>query len=93
MRRRGVDIEEVALKARLVEGLGRTTSNDEVLLVGQPLLDRLGDVATAVVVGTRLVDLTFDEVVPAEDLLSPEFEAGEQVKVATVGQSQLVLAI
>ena len=43
--------------------------------------------------GAGLVDVLRLEVVPAEDLLSPKFEAWEKVKIVAISERELLLAV
>src|SRR5690606_36537397 len=87
-----VDVEEVGLDAAGVHRLGCASGHDEVLLRGESLLDHLVDVAPAVTVLIGLVDRSLDEVPPTEDLFGPQLEGRQEMEIASVSQSQLILA-
>src|ERR1700757_4077056 len=93
MRRRRVDIQEVALYTLGIHRLCSTSRNDEILLGRQSLLYSLVDVASAVIIFSGNVDTSIDEVVPTEDLFSPEFEGRKQMKIAAISESKLVLTV
>jgi hypothetical protein len=88
-----IDDQKEALEEIGVHGLRRTSSHDQVLLLGKAHLNRLSDVSTASIAFGRLVDLSLDEVVPTEDLFSPNLEDGQHLQVGSIGQSELILAV
>jgi hypothetical protein len=79
MRRCCIDIQEERLKTERIHRLGCTASDDKVLLGRQSLLDGLVDVPTWLSILTWLPDTSIDEVIPTENLFSPEFERIEQI--------------
>lgn len=62
---------EVSLNTGIIQRLRRASSYDQVLLLGQALLDSLSDIATASTIRIRNIDGTVIEIVPAKHLLSP----------------------
>ena len=69
--RGGIDCEKIRLQQCLVQRLGSASSNDDVLLVDEALLDfAFLEVSTAAVLVLD-EDRALDEIPPAEDLLGP----------------------
>ena len=93
MRRCSINHHEVVLDKRHIHRLRRSTSNDQILLDCKALLYCFGLVSTADSILIWDEDLAILEVVPAKELFGPELEAVEQMKVGSVGQRELVLAV
>ena len=83
---------EVCLNAGVIQRFCRTSSHDQILLLGQPLLDSLGNITAASAIWIWNIDGTVVEIVPAKHLLPPEFEGVQKMKIRAIGQGQLVLA-
>ena len=86
---RRVNRQEVGLQESFVQRLRPASSNDNVLLVDEALLH---PTLLEMAAGLRLVgdvDRSLGEEPPAEDLLSPEFEAREQAKIGSVSEGHL----
>jgi hypothetical protein len=88
-----VAVQEEALKTRTIHRFSGASGNNEILLIDETLLDALPHISATVTIFVRLVYLAFDEVVPAEDLFGPKFERVEEMQVASVCKSELILAI
>ena len=86
---RRVDRQEIGLKECLIQRLRPASGDDDVLLVDEALFH---PALLEMAAGVRLVgdvDRSLGEEPPAEDLLGPEFEAREQAKIGSVGESHL----
>src|SRR5688572_3328761 len=90
---RCVYVEEITLQTRLVQRLGGTSGNDEILLGRQALLHYLVDVNASTTVRKGFVDASVDVVVPAENLFGPHLECVEQMQITAVSECELILAV
>jgi hypothetical protein len=88
-----VAVQEEALKTGTIHRFSGASGNNEILLIDETLLDSFPYISPAVTVFVRLVHLSFDKVAPAKDLFGPKFERVEEMQVASVCKSELILAI
>ena len=84
MSRRAVHHTEISLDAGVVEGLGRASSHNEVLLLGQPLLDPLRHIPAAPSIRVRHIDRAVVEIVPSKHLFAPELEGIQKMQVGAI---------
>ena len=88
----GIDVFDISLMTHEVHGLGRTSSDDQILFVDQALLD-----ATLLVMSTgsiliRDVHRTIDKIIPTIHLLGPYLERFEKMQWCAVSKHQFAFA-
>src|SRR3954471_18560022 len=82
---------EVGLNQSSEHRLGRASSHDKIEFLDQTNLDRSGLVMSAVIAHRRNVDRAIHEVIPAKDLLSPQFKGEQEVEVTAFSQGHFAL--
>lgn len=88
----GVDVLDVSLMTHEIHGLGCASSDDQILLVDQALLDATLLVMTAGSILIRDIHRTINKIVPTMHLLGPYLERVKEMQRRAVGEHQFAFA-